>query len=234
MSAAWTAMSQNIPQNEVLTHGHLHENDNHGGGPTALPEALKLPGFPTSSAQINIKGFSYLGDSPGGFTRNPPTILPGQTLNFKNYDANPATNAFHTITDCREPCNLSTGIAYPVADGPVSFDSGELGFNGNNGSLAVRPGRGPRHVDVADRHQARYLHLLLSDTSLHAGQLPGGKSGGHLRQADPKPQEGNGEAGREDALSRDAGAQWQAGFEAEARPPRYGKRQQERRALSGT
>ena len=128
------AMSQNIPQNEVLTHGHLHENDNHGGGPTALPEALKLPGFPTSSAQINIKGFSYLGDSPGGFTRNPPTILPGQTLNFKNYDANPATNAFHTITDCREPCNLSTGIAYPVADGPVSFDSGELGFNKQGGA----------------------------------------------------------------------------------------------------
>ena len=133
------AMSPNIPQNEVLTHGHLHENDNHGNGPTALPEALKQPGFPTSSDQVDIRGFSYLGNPNGAFTRNPPTILPGQTLRFKNYDAIPTTNAFHTITDCREPCNGSTGIAYPVADGPVSFDSGELGFNGNNGSLAGAP-----------------------------------------------------------------------------------------------
>jgi Ca2+-binding RTX toxin-like protein len=133
------AMGQNIPQNEVLTHGHLHENDNHGGGPTNIPDALKLPGFPTSSAQVDIKGFSYLSDPLGGFTRNPPTILPGQTLTFKNYDANVSTNAFHTITSCREPCNGSTGIAYPVADGPVTFDSGELGFNGNNGSLAGAP-----------------------------------------------------------------------------------------------
>ena len=133
------AMSPNIPQNEVLTHGHLHENDNHGNGPTALPEALKQPGFPTSSDQVDIRSFSYLGNPNGAFTRNPPTILPGQTLRFKNYDAIPTTNAFHTITDCREPCNGSTGIAYPVADGPVSFDSGELGFNGNNGSLAGAP-----------------------------------------------------------------------------------------------
>ncbi len=133
------ALDPNIPQNEVLTHGHLRENDNHGGGPGFLPEALKLPGFPTSSGQVDIKGFSYLGNPDGSFTRNPPTILPGHPLTFKNYDANVATNAFHTITSCREPCNGSTGIAYPVADGPVSFDSGELGFNGNNGSLPGAP-----------------------------------------------------------------------------------------------
>ena len=32
------------------------------------------------------------------------------------------------ITSCRAPCNRSTGIAYPLANGPVRFDSGNLGF----------------------------------------------------------------------------------------------------------
>ena len=35
---------------------------------------------------------------------------------------------FHTITACKAPCNRETGIAYPLADAPVEFDSGELGF----------------------------------------------------------------------------------------------------------
>ena len=63
----------------------------------------------------------------------------GQTLKFKNFDAAASTNSFHTITACKAPCNGSTGIAYPVANGPVTFDSGELGFNGNNGGLPSAP-----------------------------------------------------------------------------------------------
>ena len=34
----------------------------------------------------------------------------------------------HTITACKAPCNRTTGIAYPLANGPVDFDSGNLGF----------------------------------------------------------------------------------------------------------
>jgi hypothetical protein len=34
----------------------------------------------------------------------------------------------HSITSCRAPCNRSTGIAYPLADGKVRFDSGNLGY----------------------------------------------------------------------------------------------------------
>ena len=75
----------------------------------------------------------------GGFSHDPPTITPGQNLSWKNLDANPDTNAFHTITSCKAPCNKTTGIAYPVANGPVSFDSGQLGFNGQQNSLPGAP-----------------------------------------------------------------------------------------------
>ena len=34
---------------------------------------------------------------------------------------------YHSITSCKAPCNRKTGIAYPIADGPVQFDSGTLG-----------------------------------------------------------------------------------------------------------
>jgi plastocyanin len=34
---------------------------------------------------------------------------------------------YHTVTACKAPCNRATGVAYPLADGPVTFDSGELG-----------------------------------------------------------------------------------------------------------
>ena len=133
------AMSPNIPQNEVLTHGHLRENDNHGGAASNLPDPLQLPGIPSATGKVDIKSYTYLGDLNGGFVHDPPTITPGQSLSFKNFDADPSKNAFHTITSCKAPCNGTTGIAYPVANGPVSFDSGQLGFNGNQGSLAGAP-----------------------------------------------------------------------------------------------
>ena len=53
-------------------------------------------------------------------------MAPGGSLTFVNRDA--ARTIFHTITACRAPCNRTTGVAYPLADGPVDFDSGELGF----------------------------------------------------------------------------------------------------------
>jgi plastocyanin len=131
------AMSPDIPQNNILTHTHLRENDNHGGLPTGAPDPLALPSAFTPNNTIDVKGFSYLGDPNASWAV--PTIEPGQTLTFKNLDADPSVNAFHTITACKAPCTGSTGIAYPIANGPVTFDSGELGFNGNNGSLPGAP-----------------------------------------------------------------------------------------------
>ena len=131
------AQAGDIPQDEVLTHGHLSENDNHGGTPTGAPDPFSLPSAPAPNNTIGIQSFAYRGDPSAG--PSVPTIEPGQTLTFRNYDAVPSVNAFHTITACKDPCTGSTGIAYPIANGPVTFDSGELGFNGNNGGIAGEP-----------------------------------------------------------------------------------------------
>jgi plastocyanin len=50
----------------------------------------------------------------------------GRSLKFVNRDAR--RGILHSITSCRAPCNRTTGIAYPLADGAVRFDSGNLGF----------------------------------------------------------------------------------------------------------
>jgi plastocyanin len=138
------AQATDIPQTEVLTHGHLHENDNHGGDSTGAPDPLSLWSSPAPSNGINIQSFAYQGDPNAG--QSVPTIQPGQSLTFHNSDATPSVNdpygAFHTITACKDPCKGTTGIAYPIANGPVTFDSGELGHNGNGGSFGSAPASG--------------------------------------------------------------------------------------------
>ncbi len=131
------ALDPGASQAGELTHTHLSENDNHGGEPTGAPNPLSLGSAPDPDNTIPIQSFAYRTDPSAG--PNVPTIEPGQSLTFRNDDAIPATNAFHTITSCKEPCTEATGVAFPVADGPVTFDSGELGFNGNMGSVGNAP-----------------------------------------------------------------------------------------------
>jgi hypothetical protein len=119
--------SSKLDRRGRLTHGHLPENDNHGGGAGGLPDARTLPAGPAASGPVAISGFLYGGgDLQAAATSQPPVVQAGQPLSFVNRDA--SRTIYHTITSCRSPCNRTTGIAYPVADGPVEFDSGELGF----------------------------------------------------------------------------------------------------------
>lgn len=115
----------------VLTHGHLGENDNHGGDPNP-DDYLDLTTLPSAAAPpvIPIENFVYArGDMSVADTV--PAVSPGQAITFDNSIDAPLENGiWHTITACKAPCNRSTGIAYPVADGPVVFDSGELGDAG--------------------------------------------------------------------------------------------------------
>jgi hypothetical protein len=147
----------------VLTHGHLPENNQHGGKPATNAYTdlrnVKSKVVPSGTV-IPIVDFSYqLGDMSSA--DSVPAIQQGGTLTFRNDDAAaplgrgarggrgdsvaasrgaqavPPKNIYHTITACAAPCDLSTGIAFPIANGPVQFDSGELGHGGQPASGSV-------------------------------------------------------------------------------------------------
>ena len=114
-----------------VTHGHLPENDNHGGEKTALPDARTLATASAASTTVKINDFLFgQGDlSALGTNGLPAVVKQGESLTFVNTDAIATQQGiYHTITACKAPCNRATGIAYPLANGPVDFDSGELGF----------------------------------------------------------------------------------------------------------
>jgi plastocyanin len=110
------------------THGHLPENNNHGGAPTGLPDPRQLPDGSENPGNLDIVDFKYqFGDlSLPAQAGRPPVIRPGQALNFRN-QVDDKRKIYHSITSCKAPCNRSTGIAYPIADGAVQFESNTLG-----------------------------------------------------------------------------------------------------------
>ncbi|HXY92290.1 MAG TPA: hypothetical protein VEP49_07435 [Acidimicrobiia bacterium] len=116
-----------VDQPGVLTHGHLPENDNHGGRKTTLADPRTLPdGTPTST--VDVDDFVY---GPSDLTARTPiiTVVQGQSIRFDNLDAQ-RLGVWHSITACKAPCTASTGIAYPIADAAIPFDSGQLGNAG--------------------------------------------------------------------------------------------------------
>lgn len=116
----------------VLTHGHLAENDNHGGGPTngKFVDMTKLPNGKTDG-NVTIADFAYAPGDMSGIYSDVPTVKPGESLKFFNKDAPIKPNGiWHTVTACKAPCDASTGVAYPLADAEVQFDSGQLGAVG--------------------------------------------------------------------------------------------------------
>jgi plastocyanin len=114
-----------------VSHGHLAENDNHGGSPNIFDGDVEdLPDGPQVST-IPIEDFAYqYGDLSEGETEV-PTVPQGQSIEFDNtYDNERANGIWHTITACLAPCSGATGISYPLANSPTVFDSGELGTGG--------------------------------------------------------------------------------------------------------
>ena len=129
-----------LDQKGHITHGHLPENNEHGGtawigvNPTAIPDC--------AAKRVLIAGFRYLpGDFRGtGSDRCIPTVPRGHSITFVNEDASPfgtfgnllapnpfyLQSVFHTVTSCAGPCNRNYGISYPLASG--LFDSGQLGI----------------------------------------------------------------------------------------------------------
>ena len=111
-----------------VTHGHLSENNVHGGGPSNLPDPRKLPGVLATGA-LSISGFTYEQGDLRLSTPNdrPPVIKEGKSLTFELSQQDSSQEIWHSLTSCTPPCNKSTGIAYPIPNGRFQFDSGQLG-----------------------------------------------------------------------------------------------------------
>jgi plastocyanin len=111
-----------------VTHGHLKENDHWGGNKIGIVDPTKLPDGSAPGGVVPIGNFRYrYGDLRGsGSLRNPPTVPMGSSLEFVNKDT--GREIYHTVTACKAPCNLSTGLGYPLPNGSPIFDSGQLGF----------------------------------------------------------------------------------------------------------
>jgi plastocyanin len=77
---------------------------------------------------VRISDFLYAqGDLQHvGRRLRPPAVRQGRSITFINRDAR--KGVLHTITSCKAPCNKAAGISYPLANGRVRFDSGNLGF----------------------------------------------------------------------------------------------------------
>jgi plastocyanin len=121
--------TQAVDPNGELTHGHLAENDHHGGKLVVYPDARKAAAGATTT-QVKIKDFQFVPGDLGLLVDAPkvPVVPRGQSLAFVNQD-DPNVE-WHSITTCRTPCNRQTGISYPLANGlpGTQFDSGQLGF----------------------------------------------------------------------------------------------------------
>jgi hypothetical protein len=124
----------------ILTHGRLPENiDATANKDLGLADPRKLkPRRKVKKKGLEIDGFAY---SLGGYSafrgfpeilQRPPLVKPGRGVKFTNLEALPGMpdedQVWHSITSCKAPCNRGPGIGYPLANGPIKFDSGQLGF----------------------------------------------------------------------------------------------------------
>jgi plastocyanin len=139
-------------QGGILTHGRLPENvDYKADTDLNLPDPRDLKSKKKNVAKTGIAikgflfqqgGFSAIEGFPTGLMR-PPTIRAGQSVTFTNtdalFDAPEEDQVWHSITSCKAPCNRGSGIGYPLARGPIDFDSGQLGF-GSGTSQEVTTG----------------------------------------------------------------------------------------------
>jgi hypothetical protein len=123
-----------------LTHGHLAEDNNHGGAYSLGVNPSKFPDCFRNKVMISQFSFDPGDFNATGSERCIPTVREGKSLTFVNEDASPLSagnpiapskayiaSVFHTVTACQNPCGLNTGISYPLANGKGNYDSGQLG-----------------------------------------------------------------------------------------------------------
>ena len=168
--------TEGVDATGLLTHGHLPENDNHGGSKlSGLPDPTSmLSGPPTKN--VNIRDFMYGRGDLGltGMKGRPPVVKRGKSLKFTNLDSLPGRVAARPRSTTRSPrarrrVTAPPGIAYPTANAKVQFDSAELGYGPPTAHRGVQQAR----VEDAEEPPARDVHVLLPDPPVHARELQG-------------------------------------------------------------
>ncbi len=150
----------------MLTHGHLPENDNHGGQPSGdkYQDLTSAPSEPVNGAIPIVDWVYSQGDM--ALAKAVPTVKAGQTITFTNQDAPLGNGIWHTITACKAPCDLSHGHR---------LSRGRRGHPVRLGRARRRrptDGRADR-LDHPCRSARRDLHLLLPDPPADAWRVPG-------------------------------------------------------------
>jgi plastocyanin len=174
----------------ILTHGRLPENvDKKARKNLKLPDPRKLrsKGRRVPKRGITISSFLY---SLGGYsatrgfptsTMRPPAVKPGSSVTFTNLDALPGTadsdQIWHSITSCRAPCNRGAGIGYPLARGPIKFDSGQLGY-GTGTSTEVTTGSNVYTTPPLTKRGKTYTYFCRIHPFMRGAIRVRGKSGG--------------------------------------------------------
>ncbi len=117
-----------------INHEHYPENNDHGGKlPVVGPDPTKLANGPLATGPFEITDYSYGQGNfrlPGSMGK-PPVVERGNSFTFALSDSDISRGIWHSLTSCKAPCNKSTGIAYPIADGSFTFDSGQMGIGGD-------------------------------------------------------------------------------------------------------
>ncbi|MEX0620501.1 MAG: hypothetical protein WD181_02875 [Solirubrobacterales bacterium] len=147
----------------AINHGQLEENSDHGGtGPVVGPDPSELPSGLLASDPLMIGGYSYeAGDFrlPGELGR-PPVVERGEQITFQLSSSDQANAIWHSLTSCKSPCNKSTGISYPIADGAFQFDSGQLGI-GDAPTVNRSTWSTPRYMPVGTHTFFCRIHPLM-------------------------------------------------------------------------
>ena len=132
----------------VLTHGHLPENDNHGGArrhAARRREAARRPARRRRSTSPASSTGRATCRSTGALGR--PPVVSARPAARRSSTATPRRTSSTRSRRAARRAPATTGIAFPLANGAGGFDSGELGF----GPPGFTPAANRKHLaDAAD------------------------------------------------------------------------------------
>ena len=134
-----------------ITHGHLPENNVHGATAPVVANPLTLPSGTAPDNTVKIENFKYVpGDlSASGQDEGPADDQAGSGAHVHQHrrPADGAVRPADLALDhraARHPCNLNTGVSYPIANGAGGLRlraARASGRSASRPSTSSRPGR---------------------------------------------------------------------------------------------